>query len=106
MHYIIAKKRNNLFELTCYNKIKKMTHDSQSFRVKKPQVEPLWTICSLDKNAIRLALLYEMLSSLQKKGISVFDQMMYRSQASRSPLAAPFMECFCYISKHTSFLEK
>ena len=64
-----------------------MTHSHSELR--KPQVEQLWTIFSLDKNASRLALLYEMLPSFQKNGISVFDQMMYRSQASRSPLAAP-----------------
>ena len=81
-----------------------MTYSHSELR--KPQVEPLWAICSLEKNASRLALLYEMLPSFQKNGISVFDQMMYRSQAFRSPLAAPFMEWFWYVSKQTSFLEK
>ena len=34
-----------------------MTHSQLELR--KSQVEPLWTISSLDKNASRLALLYE-----------------------------------------------
>ena len=35
--------------------------------LRKSQVEPLWTIKSLDKNASRLALLCEMLQSFQKR---------------------------------------
>ena len=42
-----------------------MTHSQSDLR--KSQVEPLGTICSLDKNASRLALLYEMLPRFQKK---------------------------------------
>ena len=80
-----------------------MTHSHSELI--QPKVKPRWTICSLDKNASRLALLYEILPSFQKKGIIVFDQMMYRSQASRSPLAALFMEWFWYVSKQTPFLK-
>ena len=50
-----------------------MTHSQPELR--KSQVESLGTISSLDKNASRLALLYEMLPSFQK-GAS-FDQMIY-----------------------------
>ena len=52
-----------------------MTHSHSELR--KPQGEPVWTISSLDKNASSLAFLYVMLPSFQKKGISVFDQIMY-----------------------------
>ena len=57
-----TKKRNNLFELTCYNETKKRTPDSKS-KLRKSQ----WTICSLDKNTSKLALLFEMLPSFQER---------------------------------------
>ena len=80
-----------------------MTHSQLELR--KSQVEPLWIISSLDKNASRLALLYEMLPSFPKRHLWFWSNTLYWSQASRSPLVAPFMECFLCVSKQTSFLD-
>ena len=47
-----------------------MTHSQLELR--KSQVEPLWTISSLDNNASRFALLYEMLPSFQRRASLFF----------------------------------
>ena len=71
MCYIITK--NKTIYSNKYDKTKQrkglMTHSQLELR--KSQVEPLWTISTLHKNASRLALLYEMLLSFQK-GASLF----------------------------------
>ena len=44
-------------------------------------------------------------SQVFRKGHLCFYQMMYWSQASRSPLVAPFMGWFWYVSKQKTFLD-
>ena len=67
MHYIITKNEPTYSNKHATTKQREglMTHSQSELR--KPEVEPLWTICSLDKKASRLALLYEMLPSFQKR---------------------------------------
>ena len=65
MHYKIAKKTETIYSnLHAKTKQRKgpLTHSQSELR--KSQVEPLWT---LGKNVSRLALLYEMLPSFQKR---------------------------------------